>query len=76
MDAQMAATGCVGLGGRDRRRPSSDSLPARACVFVGLTGIILESENKYDPQQTQQKTIDLLDLATESVGNEADPHSV
>jgi len=41
-----------------------------------LTGIILESENKYDPQQTQQKTIDLLDLATESVGNEADPHSV
>ena len=29
-------------------------------------GVILESENKFDPQQTQQKTIDLLDLALDS----------
>ena len=29
-------------------------------------GIILESENKHDASRTQQKTIDLLDLATES----------
>ena len=37
------------------------------CFFTSvMSGIILESENKNDPSQTQQKTIDLLDLAIES----------
>ena len=47
-------------------KPRLTPLPLSARLWL-TTGIILESENKYDPQQTQQKTIDLLDLATESV---------
>jgi hypothetical protein len=41
----------------------------RSAVIAALlfSGIILESEHKHDPSQTQQKALDLLDLATESV---------